>query len=90
MAYTKKHSEIQQIMSNLPYSQGGNGRHKCAACAYEAGRMAGYNLKLSLSIDEVIDNLEDSQAGEQRHKSPLAAFARGYYDGICQKLEENK
>ena len=57
MACTKKHSEIQQIMSNLPYSQGGNGRHKCAACAYEAGRMAGYNLKLSLSIDEVIDNL---------------------------------
>ena len=57
MACTKKHSEIQQIMSNLPYSQGGNGRHKCAACAYEAGHMAGYNLKLSLSIDEVIDNL---------------------------------
>ncbi len=33
MACKKNHSLVQQIMSNLPYDQGGIGRHKCAACA---------------------------------------------------------
>lgn len=90
MACKKNHSEIQQIMSGLPYSQGGDGRHKCAACAYEAGLKAGYNLKSSISIDEVMESLDDCQAGEQRHKSPHAAFALGYYDGICKRLKEKK
>ena len=44
MACKKDHSQIQRIMATLPTDQGGVGRHKCAACAYEAGYEAGYNL----------------------------------------------
>ena len=35
MACKKDHSEIQDVMEKLPVDQGGWGRHKCAACAYE-------------------------------------------------------
>ena len=49
MACKKDHSAIQKIMFNLPVDQGGKGRHKCAACAYEKGFEAGKELK------EVID-----------------------------------
>jgi hypothetical protein len=44
MTCKKDHSRIQTIMANLPIDQGGIGRHKCAACAYEQGLNAGYNL----------------------------------------------
>ena len=44
MACKKDHTQIQRIMSTLPTDQGGVGRHKCAACAYEAGFEEGYNL----------------------------------------------
>ena len=77
-------------MTTLPTDQGGIGRHKCAACAYEAGFQAGYDLNGNLNIDDVLDNLEESQAGAQRHKSPHAAYALGYYDGICQRtIDDN-
>ena len=71
MACKKDHSQIQRIMATLPTDQGGVGRHKCAACAYEAGFDAGYNLNGALSIDNVLENLEESQAKAQRHKSPM-------------------
>ena len=90
MACNKDHSQIQRIMATLPTDQGGIGRHKCAACAYEAGFQAGYDLNGNLNIDDVLDNLEESQAGAQRHKSPHAAYALGYYDGICQRtIDDN-
>lgn len=90
MACRKDHSQIQRIMTILPTDQGGIGRHKCAACAYEAGFDAGYNLNGTLSIDNVLADLEESQAGAQRHKSPHAAYALGYYDGICQRtIDDN-
>ena len=41
MACNKDHSAIQGIMAQLPYDQGGRGRHKCAACAYEIGYKLG-------------------------------------------------
>lgn len=85
MACKKNHSDLSDIMSNLPYDQGGVGRHKCAACAYEEGYKAGYSLKEKLDIDKVLSGLEDSQAGSQRHKSPHAAYALGYYDGVCAR-----
>ena len=44
MACSKDHSTVQEIMNTLPTDQGGKGRHKCAACAYEHGFTAGYNL----------------------------------------------
>ena len=82
MACNKNHFNLESIMLSLPTDQGGVGRHKCAACAYEAGYQAGYNLDGTLCIDNVLINLEESQAGAQRHKSPHAAFAQGYLDGV--------
>ncbi len=85
MACEKKHQNLESQMNSLPTDQGGIGRHKCAACAYEAGYKAGYALDGSLSIDSVLSGLEESQAGAQRHKSPHAAFALGYYNGVCKR-----
>ena len=85
MACKKDHSELSDIMSNLPYDQGGVGRHKCAACAYRKGFDAGVHLIEKLDINEILSSLEDSQAGSQRHKSPHAAYALGYYDGVCAR-----
>lgn len=90
MACKKNHSNLEKIMLSLPSDQGGIGRHKCAACAYEAGYKAGYNLDGTLSIDNILINLEESQAGAQRHKSPHAAYALGYYHGVCQRtIDDN-
>ncbi|NCC11069.1 MAG: hypothetical protein EOM31_11335 [Bacteroidia bacterium] len=89
MACNKNHDGIQQILENLPTDQGGVGRHKCAACAYEAGYKAGYNLDGSLSIDNVLANLDESQARAQRHKSPHAAYALGYYHGVCKRTQDD-
>ncbi|MCQ2279645.1 MAG: hypothetical protein MJZ49_02435 [Bacteroidales bacterium] len=82
MACSKNHKGIQVIMSKLPIDQGGIGRHKCAACAYEEGFRLGLNGEDDFNIHEIINDLEESQAQNQRHKSPHAAFARGYFDGI--------
>lgn len=89
MACKRDHSQIQRIMATLPTDQGGVGRHKCAACAYEAGFEAGYNLNGALSIDNVLTSLEESQAKAQRHKSPHAAYALGYYHGVCQRINDD-
>lgn len=82
MACEKKHSGIQSIMSTLPIDQGGKGRHKCAACAYEQGYKDGMILKDQINLGAILDNLEESQAKEQRHKSPHAAYVKGYLDGV--------
>lgn len=82
MACKKDHSKIQMIMANLPIDQGGKGRHKCAACAYELGYEAGSQLKENINISAMLNSLEDSQAAAQRHKSPHAAYAQGYLDGV--------
>lgn len=89
MACKKDHSQIQREMAKLPTDQGGVGRHKCAASAYEAGYVAGYNLDGSLSIDNVLVSLEESQAKAQRHKSPHAAYALGYYEGVRQRINDD-
>lgn len=82
MACKKNHSTIQDIMATLPEDQGGRGRHKCAACAYEQGYNLGHQMSEHFDIAQILDSLEDSQAKEQRHKSPHAAFALGYYNGV--------
>ncbi len=41
MACKKDHTAIQGIMSVMPTDQGGIGRHKCAAFAYEQGFIDG-------------------------------------------------
>ncbi len=88
MACIKDHSRIQTVMENLPIDQGGISRHKCAACAYEQGFNAGYNLTEEINLKKLLDSLEESQAKEQRHKSPHAAFAQGYLDGVNQYYSE--
>ena len=47
MVCEKNHQDLKELMDLLPTDQGGVGRHKCAACAYEAGYEAGYNLDVS-------------------------------------------
>lgn len=64
----------------LPDDQGGDGRHKCAACAYERGYRDGLARKEVLYLS--LDTLPESQAGTVRHKSPHAAYAMGYLDGV--------
>lgn len=82
MACQKDHSNIQSVMATLPYDQGGRGRHKCAACAYEKGYELGLQMAEEFSIAEVLEQLDESQAQQQRHKSPHAAFALGYFKGV--------
>ena len=82
MACRKNHSAVQSIMTNLPVDQGGRGRHKCAACAYELGFKDGENFDEQINLANLLNNLEESQAQEQRHKSPHAAYAQGYLDGV--------
>ena len=65
---------------SLPEDQGGDGRHRCAGCAYDRGYAAGLNREEKLDLD--LDTLPISQAGTVRHKSPHAAYAQGYYDGV--------
>ena len=89
MACKKDHRNLSTMMQSIPTDQGGIGRHKCAACAYEAGYKAGFDLNEDLNINSVLENLEESQAGAQRHKSPHAAFALGYYNGVCSRTEKD-
>lgn len=82
MACPKDHSKIQAIMAALPVDQGGWGRHKCAACAYEQGFQDGLNHVEKIDLEKILKSLPDSQSAAQRHKSPQAAYVKGYYDGI--------
>lgn len=82
MACQKGHSNIQSIMATLPVDQGGRGRHKCAACAYERGYELGLQMAEDFCIADELEQLEESQAQQQRHKSPHAAFALGYLKGV--------
>jgi len=88
MACKKDHSKIQLVMSNLPTDQGGKGRHKCAACAYDRGFDAGYKLDEQINLSNLLNSIEESQAQGQRHKSPHAAYAQGYFDGVSQYYSE--
>lgn len=68
MACNKDHSKIQHIMESLPVDQGGIGRHKCAACAYEQGYEDGLNRKEKIDLETLLNSLEESQAQGQRQK----------------------
>jgi hypothetical protein len=73
------------LFNNLPYDQGGEGRHKCAGCAYERGMEQGERMQEQMNLD--LNSLPESQAGTVRHKSPHAAFAQGYLDGVRRHYE---
>lgn len=80
MSCTKEHHELQGIMSKLPISQGGPGRHKCAACAFEEGYSDGIT-GVKRNVDDVIAALPDGQAKAQRHKSCEIAYEKGFEIG---------
>ena len=40
MVCNKNHLVLSDVMNSIPTDQGGVGRHKCAACAYEAGLLS--------------------------------------------------
>lgn len=80
----KDHSAIQSIMAELPIDQGGKGRHKCAACAYEIGFQMGRKMEENIDLSSIFSGLDNSQAANQRHRSPHAAFAKGYEDGVTE------
>lgn len=69
----------------LPEDQGGAGRHRCAACAYEKGYADGLQRKKIINLD--LDSLPQSQAGTVRHKSPHAAYALGYLRGVEESYQ---
>lgn len=54
MACNKNHLVLSDVMNSIPADQGGVGRHKCAACAYEASYKAGYNLNGNLNINSIL------------------------------------
>lgn len=87
MACKIDHSAVQSIMATLPTDQGGWGRHKCAACAYEKGFQDGLEHREDINLAEIMKSLPESQAANQRHKSPHAAYMKGYYDGIIDSYK---
>ena len=80
MICKKEHSEIQNIMSKLPVSQGGMGRHKCAACSFEEGYSDGMK-GIKRNVDDVIELLPECQAKAQRHKSCEISYEKGFEIG---------
>lgn len=77
MTCKKEHSDIQDLLAMLPNSQGGPGRHKCAACAFEEGYADGIK-GIKREIDYVLENLPEGQAKNQRHKSCETAYEKGF------------
>jgi hypothetical protein len=69
-------------MATLPNDQSGDGRHKCAACAYEQGYADGLKRKRNIDINAILRDLPYSQAQTQRHESVHLAYALGYYEGV--------
>ena len=88
MICKENHESIQAIMAELPTDQGGWGRHKCAACAYERGYRDGMEHVEVIHLADIMNSLPESQAGKQRHKSPLVAYMRGYSDGITDSYKQ--
>ena len=74
-----------KTFDDLPYHQGGDGRHHCAGCAYELGFQDGFDRRQELKLD--FDALPESQAGTIRHTNLNAAYAQGYLDGVRESFE---
>lgn len=86
MPICKQAHRYNSIFINLPYDQGGEGRHKCCGCAYDQGYCAGLARTGQVWVD--LTALPDSQAGTVRNKSPQAAFAEGYRDGVRDSYKQ--
>lgn len=82
MACRKKHTETDLLIKDLPISQEGVGRHKCAACAYEKGIENGKNRVLNFDLAKYLSTLPESQKGYRRHRSPIEAYTLGFFHGL--------
>lgn len=82
MPCTKKHEITDQIVKDLPLSQGNFERHKCASCAYEKGLENGNKKLLNFNLEDFISNLEESQKGFRRHRSAIEAYTLGFFHGL--------
>lgn len=80
-----KGHRYENMFLGLPDDQGGDGRHKCAGCAYDEGFKAGLDRAENIGVDLTL--LKESQAGTVRHKSPHAAWALGYMHGVMKSYE---
>ena len=81
MACTSEHRYLPDL-EGLPDSQAGDGRHRCAGCAYEQGYDHGFG---GLASQFDVSLLEDSQAGTGRHKDVTAAYSLGYRNGSLRR-----
>jgi hypothetical protein len=78
----KKEHRYLPNLSDLPESQGGEGRHMCAGCAYEQGYDDATSGKgRHLRVEE----LDESQAGTGRHRDVESAYHDGYSSGLKRK-----
>lgn len=68
--------------SNLPFSQGQEGRHRCAACAYEKGMKDAISGIPEPKDDSVLIDVPYSQAGVVRHRDAFCAYMAGYKYGL--------
>lgn len=71
-------------LENLPESQAGAGRHKCAGCAYDQGYDDAFEEHGS-HLDA--DSLDESQAGTGRHKDVQYAYDLGYSHGLQRRRQ---
>ena len=71
----KSKHRYANIFSSLNLSQAEDGRHKCAACAFEKGFSDG--ISNVYDYESIVQHLPYSQAGKVRHKDPEQAYALG-------------
>ena len=81
MICTKEHRYLPDL-EDLPDSQAGSGRHKCAGCAYEQGYDDAFEGR-GRYLDA--NSLYESQAGTGRHKDVHAAYDLGYSIGLRRR-----
>ncbi|MBX7459839.1 HNH endonuclease [Qipengyuania huizhouensis] len=88
-----------QVVRKLSECQAGTGRHKCAVCAYEAGKQAALGKSFQGPAEEcdqehasaphdMLVDLPASQAGPHRHKCAYEAFQEGRAAGEQLAAEE--
>lgn len=63
---------------SLPEYQGQEGRHKCAACAFELGIKDALEGRAMAQNDLVLANIPFSQTGTVRHRDAYEAYVRGW------------
>ena len=59
------HAAPRKMLAELPESQAGSGRHKCAICAYRHGFQAGLRKGLRCAQDALAGLAEGDAAGDE-------------------------